>query len=214
MKKNIILLFVLLACIYTQAQSTDAKLKYQEAEKAFEAGNYQNCIIFLDETEKLLRQSNSNTLYLRTKAEFKIWEIKPYESFQQLDRLKKLGNEYLEKYDKEGLSDVFELLQKLPKVNSQEELVVLGEQLHIESSIQKHERAIKEQNMAFVEGGSYTMGARREAHEVTVGDFYIAKFETTVKQWNHYLETAGRTGNNNSELIYLLELYNHVSKVA
>src|SRR5690606_8417337 len=124
MKNYITLLLILLAFNFVQAQNTDVKIKYQEAEKAFEAGNYQNCIIFLDETEKLLRQSNSNTLYLRTKAEFKIWEIKPYESFQQLDRLKKLGNEYLEKYDKEGLSDVFELLQKLPKVNSQEELVV------------------------------------------------------------------------------------------
>jgi hypothetical protein len=87
MKKNIILLFVLLACIYTQAQSTDAKLKYQEAEKAFEVGNYLSCISFLDETEKLLGQSSSNTLYLRTKAEFKIWETKPFENLEQLDKL-------------------------------------------------------------------------------------------------------------------------------
>src|SRR5690606_9150943 len=47
-----------------------------------------------------------------------------------------------------------------------------------------------------------------------VNDFYIAKFETTVQQWNKYLETTGRTGNNNIELNRLLELYNHVSKVS
>lgn len=214
MKNYITLLFILLAFNFIHAQNTDAKLKYQEAEKAFEAGNYLSCISFLDETEKLLGQGNSNTLYLRTKAEFKIWETKPFENFEQLDRLKKLCNEYLEKYDKEGLSDVFELLQKLPKVNSQEELVVLGEQLHTESSIQKHEQAIKEQNMAFVEGGMYMKGARKEAIEITVNDFYIAKYETAVKQWNNYLEATGRTGNNNIELVHLLELYNHVSKVS
>src|SRR5690606_17183298 len=31
---------------------------------------------------------------------------------------------------------------------------------------------------------------------------------------NNYLEATGRTGDNNIELIHLLELYNHVSKVA
>src|SRR5690606_32656548 len=155
MKKNIILLFVLLACIYTQAQSTDAKLKYQEAEKAFEAGNYLSCISFLDETENLLVQSTSNTLYLRTKAEFKIWEAKPYESFDRLNKLKSLCSEYLQKYDTAGLSDIYELSQKLPEVSNQEELIQFGEQFHRENSSKKHEQAIAEHNLVFVEGSTF-----------------------------------------------------------
>src|SRR5690606_6625278 len=175
MKKYFILLFTILTFCYTQAQNTDAKLKYQEAEKAFETGNYQNCISLLDENEKLLGQSTSNMLHLRIQAEDKIWEARPFESYEQLDKLKKLCNEYLQKYDTAGLSDVYELSKKLPEVSNQEELTQLGEQYQKEKHTQKHEKAIAEQYMAFVEGGTYIMGSRREAHEVTVNDFYIAK---------------------------------------
>jgi formylglycine-generating enzyme required for sulfatase activity len=214
MKKHIILLFVLLGCMYTQAQNTDVKLKYQEAEKAFEAGNYQNCISLLDETEEILGQSVQNILHLRVMAEGKIWEAKPFESYEQVEKLRNLSNEYLQKYDTAGLSDVYELSKKLPEVSSQEELTQLGEQYKTENQDKRHEKALIEQNMVFVEGGTYMMGFRKTSHEVTVSDFYIAKFETTVKQWNKYLEATGRTGNNNIELNRLLELYTQVEKVS
>lgn len=209
MKKNIILLFVLLACIYTQAQSTDAKLKYQEAEKAFEVGNYLSCISFLDETEKLLGQSSSNTLYLRTKAEFKIWETKPFENLEQLDKLKSLCKEYLQKYDTAGLSDIYEISQKLPEVASEEELM----QFHRENSSKKHEQAIAEHNLVFVEGSTFWMGHKKTAREVSVNDFYIAKFETTVGQWNKYLEATEKTGENNREFIYYSEIIQQLVKL-
>lgn len=204
MKKNIILLFVLLACIYTQAQSTDAKLKYQEAEKAFEVGNYLSCISFLDETEKLLGQSSSNTLYLRTKAEFKIWETKPFENLEQLDKLKSLCKEYLQKYDTAGLSDIYEISQKLPEVASEEELM----QFHRENSSKKHEQAIAEHNLVFVEGSTFWMGHKKTAREVSVNDFYIAKFETTVGQWNKYLEATEKQGKIIENLFITQKLYN------
>ncbi|MFA7444659.1 MAG: SUMF1/EgtB/PvdO family nonheme iron enzyme [Flavobacteriaceae bacterium] len=212
MKKYIILLFTLLACSYVQAQNTDAKLKFQEAEKAFEAGNYQSCISLLDETEKLLGQNNSNTLYLRTKAEFKIWETKPYESFEQLDKLKSLCSEYLQKYDTAGLSDIHEISKKLPEVSNQEELEQFGNQFHKENSAQKKQQAIIDHNLVFVEGSTFWMGHKKTAREVTVDNFYIAKFETTVGEWNKYLEATGKTGDKNRELAHYTELLQQLDK--
>src|SRR5690606_33725071 len=164
----------------------------------------------LDETEEILGQSVQNILHLRVMAEGKIWEAKPFESYEQVEKLRNLSNEYLQKYDTAGLSDVYELSKKLPEVSSQEELTQLGEQYKTENQDKRHEKALIEQNMVFVEGGTYMMGFRKTSHEVTVSDFYIAKFETTVKQWNKYLEATGRTGNNNIELNRLLELYTQV----
>jgi len=56
-----------------------------------------------------------------------------------------------------------------------------------------------EGEMVFVEGGTFTMGCTDEqgkscktiekpAHEVTVGSFYIAKYEVTIAQWAYVME--------------------------
>ena len=53
--------------------------------------------------------------------------------------------------------------------------------------------------MVFVKGGTFTMGATEEqipeapkdnefpAHEVTVGDFYIGKYEVTQELWEYVM---------------------------
>lgn len=50
-------------------------------------------------------------------------------------------------------------------------------------------------DMTYVEGGSYTMGDGsfddNPPHTVLVGSFWIARFETTAKQWREYLNETG-----------------------
>lgn len=184
MKKLLILFVTLLACYTIQAQNTVAKLKFEDAEKAFYGGNYQNCISLLDETEKLLGQTAPNILYLRIMAEGKIWEANPFESYEQVNKLEQLCNQYMQNYDIAGLEnkyrDVYELSNKLPKVSNLVEFTQLQEQLKTEHL----EKLIADNNLVFVEGGTYIMGKGKEAHEVTVSDFYIGKYEVTFKEWS------------------------------
>ena len=184
MKKLLILFVTLLACYTIQAQNTVAKLKFEDAEKAFYGGNYQNCISLLDETEKLLGQTAPNILYLRIMAEGKIWEANPFESYEQVNKLEQLCNQYMQNYDIAGLEnkyrDVYELSNKLPKASNLVEFTQLQEQLKTEQL----EKLIADNNLVFVEGGTYIMGKGKEAHEVTVSDFYIGKYEVTFKEWS------------------------------
>jgi len=99
MKKILVVLFLSLAGHSIQAQSTIARLKYEDAEKSFYDGNYQDCISLLDETEKLLGKSAPNILHLRIMAESKIWAADPYHSYEQLEKLRKLCDQYLKNYD-------------------------------------------------------------------------------------------------------------------
>ena len=61
-----------------------------------------------------------------------------------------------------------------------------------------------EGEMVLVEGGTFTMGCTDEqgkscrtiekpAHEVTVGSFYIARYEVTVAQWAYVMERTDAT---------------------
>ena len=185
MKRLIYILLIFLSCGYIlSAQNTLAKIKFEDAEKAFYGGNYQNCISLLDETEKLLGQTAPNILYLRIMAEGKIWEANPFESYEQVSKLEQLCTQYMQNYDIAGLEnkyrDVYELSNKLPKVSNLVEFTQLQEQLKAE----QFEKFITDNNLVFVEGGTYIMGNGKEAHEVTVNDFYIGKYEVTFKEWS------------------------------
>lgn len=116
-------------------------------------------------------------------AEGKIWEANPFESFEQINKLQSLCKQYMQNYDIAGLEnkyrDVYELSGKLPKVSNIEEFTQLKEQLKTE----QFEKLIADNNLVFVEGGTYIMGEGKEAHKVTVSDFYIGKYEVTFKEW-------------------------------
>src|SRR5690606_9764220 len=58
----------------------------------------------------------------------------------------------------------------------------------------KLNKIIAANNLVFVEGGTYMMGEDKHAHEVTVSDFYIGRYEITVREWNNYLVSQGRDG--------------------
>ncbi|SFC80806.1 Sulfatase-modifying factor enzyme 1 [Parapedobacter composti] len=188
----LIISFVLFYSYHSFGQNTVAKLKYEDAEKAFVAGNYRECIDNLNETEKLLGKTAPNILYLRIMAEGKIWEANPYESYEQVNKLQQLCKQYMQNYDIAGLEnkyrEVYELSNKLPKFSNIAEFTQLKEQLKTE----QFEKLIADNNLVFVEGGTYIMGKDKDAHEVTVSDFYIGKYEVTYGEWNGYLQSIGK----------------------
>lgn len=200
MTKYLFLLLTCIACTYAQAQSTVARLKYEDAEKAFYDKDYQTCISLLDETEKLLGKSAPNILHLRIMAESKIWEADPYHSYEQLEKLRQLCNQYLKSYDIAGLEEkyrqVYDLSSGLPNVGSQEELVQLGSKIakNKEETRQKWLDDVSSENkLVFVEGGTFSMGHTQfwEKLSVTLDDFYIGKYEVTVGDYNRYLVAIG-----------------------
>src|SRR5690606_14499171 len=191
MKNYLILILTCLAFGYAQAQSTVARLKYEDAEKAFYDEDYQSCIRLLDETEKLLGQSAPNILHLRIIAESKIWEADPYASYEQLEKLHKLCDQYLKNYDIQGLEEkyreVYDFSTKLPKTGSQAELQPLRKQYLLQLNEERNKEIISKNNLAYVEGGTFTMGQKKEAHEVTVSDFYMGKYEVTIDEYQRFI---------------------------
>ncbi len=64
--------FILLAFTISQslyAQEALAKLRYQEAEEAFNAGNFSLTLKKLDDVVGILKDENPRTLYLRIQAQ-------------------------------------------------------------------------------------------------------------------------------------------------
>ncbi|MEE1963938.1 hypothetical protein V1387_14690 [Allomuricauda taeanensis] len=98
---------ILLGCTTLGAQETIAKFKYEDAEKAFVAGNYQECIDNLDEVEKLLGKTAPNILHLKILAQHKLIEKKPLESFKKLQALHNDCATYLRDYDISGLEEKY-----------------------------------------------------------------------------------------------------------
>src|SRR5690606_35173408 len=110
MKKYSIVLIVVAwigIALQTQAQSTVARFKYEDAEKAFYDKDYQTCISLLDETEKLLGQSAPNILHLRIMAQNQLFSANPYQNPEILEQLHRNCKTYLSQYDRPGLEGKF-----------------------------------------------------------------------------------------------------------
>lgn len=118
-------LLVLLVGFFStaNAQETIAKFKYEDAEKAFEQGNYATCIAKLDEAEKILGKTAPNILYLRIMAETKLLKALPVETvtYPQVERVTNLCNQYLQKYNIEGLEEKYRDVYDINNAHSQNE---------------------------------------------------------------------------------------------
>src|SRR5690606_40583108 len=100
--KALILFFLVLLPLNSFSQETIARFKYEDAEKAFVAQNYQECIDNLDEAEKLLGKTAPNILHLKILAQYKLIEKDPYGDFELLVALHNGCATYLRDYDIAG----------------------------------------------------------------------------------------------------------------
>jgi hypothetical protein len=126
MKNVIAILLILLGCTKLGAQETIAKFKYEDAEKAFVAENYQECIDNLIEAEKLLGKTAPNILHLKILAQYKLIAKDPFESFERLESLHHDCTTYIRDYDIAGLEekyrDVYEVqdaIKDYPKTQAE-----------------------------------------------------------------------------------------------
>src|SRR5687768_1726012 len=89
--------FFLQVAAMAQANEAIAKLKFEEAEEAYNTGNYQATLSKLDDVETLLGTLNPRTLYLRILAQEKIVSQDPYGKFAVLESLRGYCDMYLQK---------------------------------------------------------------------------------------------------------------------
>lgn len=99
------------------AQNTLAKIKYEDAEKAYLAKNYRNSIQLLNEAEKLLGTTAPNIAHLRILARHEMWTNEMPDTFEEWSAFKREVNDYLKHYDIPGLEDklrdVYDIQQKI-----------------------------------------------------------------------------------------------------
>ena len=149
MKRTIVILMIFLGCTTLGAQETIAKFKYEDAEKAFVAGNYQECIDNLNEAEKLLGKTAPNILHLKILAQYKLIEKDPYEDFDLLNALSNNCSTYLKDYDIAGLEekyrDVYEVhegIKDYPKTQDEYTAVIERKKQDIRTVFENYINAI------------------------------------------------------------------------
>lgn len=179
-----------------EAQNTLAKLKFEDAEKAFSEGNYNNCINLLDESEELYGETTASILHLRIMAEGQILLDNPNPDEVQVKKVKELCARYMNDFDIVGLEDkfrdVYELTKILPETKNRKNKAqpLLFPTLKKESVME--EDILVQYNLVHVEGGTFFLGHKNPVREVSVSDFYIGKYEVTTGEYNKFLNHIGK----------------------
>ena len=123
MKKIITLAFILIATTqFAFAQQAIAKIKYEEAEEAYTANNFELTVTKLNEVETILKSTNPRVMYLKIMAQNAIINKNPYKDFEILKSTRFLINKYLKDYEtlpdnEDKYRDIYkvsEALKKLP----------------------------------------------------------------------------------------------------
>ncbi|MDT8411251.1 MAG: SUMF1/EgtB/PvdO family nonheme iron enzyme [Vicingaceae bacterium] len=196
--KSLLLLFLILNfSIRLNAQNTIAKIKYEDAEKAFYEKDYQTVLDRLKETEEILGQTAPNILHLRILAQHKLYELNPFESFKQLDSLKKNVSYYLDNYDIAGLEEkykeIYFIASKLPK--DREDYQNLKKKNEAEQLLKKQKiEEIRNQvdtlmPMVLIERGEIRLSNRPNNPLCILTDYYIGKYEVTQKLWEYVMNS-------------------------
>ena len=77
---------------------------------------------------------------------------------------------------------------------------------------------LEKDDMVFVKGGTFTMGATSEqgsdyysdelpTHQVTVSDFYIGKYEVTQQMWEHVMKYGGTAADGSTMSAYASDVW-------
>jgi uncharacterized protein (TIGR02145 family) len=100
MKKLLILAFIILATTqFAFAQQAIAKIKYEEAEEAYAANNFELTVTKLNEVEAILKSTNPRVMYLRIMAQSSIIEYNPFNDYNIIANTRKLCAKYLKDYE-------------------------------------------------------------------------------------------------------------------
>lgn len=110
-----VLLLFFIVCLPTLlfGQSQLARLKFEQAELSLKEGFWVNAIEKLNETEKILGQSNPRTLHLRIMAENGLLKSKPSNRSDIQNQLVKHCLYFLENYKAPGLESLYREVQSV-----------------------------------------------------------------------------------------------------
>ena len=101
MKKTILLAFIITLWFqFSFSQNPVAKLKYEEAEKAYSLNNFELAITKLNEAETLLKATNPKLLYLKVMSQSKMIEQNPLGDYTLIETARKSAGKYLRDYEK------------------------------------------------------------------------------------------------------------------
>jgi hypothetical protein len=126
MKKAQLLITMFILALTVNAQNAVAKIKYEQAEEAFDKSDYATTLSKLDEAQKLIGTVNPKILYLRIMAQKGIIATHNYE-LSVLAEARNNAEYFIKNYEKnEGLEEKFkevflfsEELEKLPKTSEE-----------------------------------------------------------------------------------------------
>lgn len=93
-----------LVSLFTFSQGTIAKIKYEQAEEAYQEGKYQDAINYLNEVETILKGTNTRISYLKILCQNKLVEKSKLSDFTLINSLRKNCDTYLQTVD--GIPDL------------------------------------------------------------------------------------------------------------
>ena len=120
MKKLLFTLLIIATAQLSFAQQAIAKIKYEEAEEAFAANNYEETVAKLIEVETILKSTNPRVMYLKITAQSKIIEKNPTNDYKIIENTRKLSNNYLKNYEnvpnnEDKFRDIYKIAESLKK---------------------------------------------------------------------------------------------------
>lgn len=111
---------ILIACVLiystaiSQNSNTIARLKFEEAEEAFNKNDFTAALLKLDEVEQLLGKTNPRILYLRILSQDNIIAADPLKDFAMLESIRKNCAFYLKAYENnEQIEEKFRQIYKI-----------------------------------------------------------------------------------------------------
>lgn len=153
MKKLIFLIFLTVTSLQSaMAQTSIAKLKFEEAEEAYASNNFELTLTKLDEAEKILKSTNPKILYLKILAQVNIIKSDPYKDFAILENAKKLSAKYLNEYDnlpnnEDKFRDIYKISGELKKYpNTIQEFNLQKKQFIADEESRKSNETLTKQN--------------------------------------------------------------------
>lgn len=136
MKTILLSILFSLMTIFTFSQNAVAKIKYEQAEEAYQNGKYQDAIDYLNEAEKILKGPNTTTLYLKILSQNKVVETSNSVDFTLINSLRQNCATYLKSADgsvelEDKFKEVYfisESLKKYPKTQAEYDIILKKQQ--------------------------------------------------------------------------------------
>jgi nitrogen regulatory protein PII-like uncharacterized protein len=147
MRKCLLFFAFFWATVSVYAQSDIiAKLKFEEAEEAFQKGDFSSSIKKLDEAEKLLGVTNPKIEYLRILAYFNVIEQNSGNDYNMLSQARNKINFYLKNYtgaSEEKYKEVYKIseqLNKYPKSLDEYNKIRLAEEVNRKEQLELQQK--------------------------------------------------------------------------